>query len=148
MTARRVVWVLVAAVVAYLLVIGQRAWLLITSGAPVAVVMGVGLLALPAIGAYVVGRELQFGVQAQDLGRRLESEGGVPDDVLPLRPSGRPDRAAASALFDSYRVALEADPQDWQRWYRLGLVYDAAGDRRRARAAVRTAIRLASRPPH
>jgi cytochrome c-type biogenesis protein CcmH/NrfG len=147
-TARRVVWVLVAAVVAYLLVIGQRAWLLITSGAPVAVVMGVGLMALPAIGAYVVGRELQFGVQAQDLGRRLESEGGVPHDVLPLRPSGRPDRAAASALFHSYRVDVEADPQDWQRWYRLGLVYDAAGDRRRARVAVRTAIRLASRSPH
>ena len=147
MTARRVVWVLVAAAVVYLLVIAQRAWLLIASGEPVAVVMGGALLALPAIGGYVVGRELQFGVQAQDLGRRLEAEGAVPADVVPLRPSGRPDRAAAAALFDSARGEVDADPQDWRRWYRLGLVYDAAGDRRRARGALRTAIRLAARSP-
>jgi cytochrome c-type biogenesis protein CcmH/NrfG len=146
-TARRFVWVLVAAAAVYLLVIAQRAWLLLTSGAPVAMVMGAALLALPAIGGYLLGRELQFGVQAEDLARRLESEGAVPDDVVPLRPSGRSDRAAAAALFDRYRGAVEADPQDWRTWYRLGLVYDAAGDRRRARGAVRTAIRLAAQSP-
>ena len=32
---------------------------------------------------------------------------------------------------------------DWRAWLRLGLVYDASGDRRRARAAVRRAIALA-----
>jgi cytochrome c-type biogenesis protein CcmH/NrfG len=96
------------------------------------------------IGCYVLGRELQFGVQAQDLGRRLESEGGVPDDEIPLRPSGRPDRTAAAALFDRYRTDVQTHPDDWQSWYRLGLVYEAAGDRRRARGCVRTAIRLSS----
>ena len=142
MTARRVVWLLLAAAVVYLALIAQRAWLLIVSGRPVAVVMGLALLVVPVIGGYVVGREVQFGVQAQDLARRLESEGGLPTDTLPLRPSGRPERAAADALFDRYRADVEAAPEDWRAWYRLGLVYEAAGDRRRARAAVRTALRL------
>ena len=35
-----------------------------------------------------------------------------------------------------------ASPDDWRAWYRLGLAYDASGDRRRAREAVRRAITL------
>lgn len=143
MTPRRLVWLLVAACAVYLLLIAQRAWLLVTSGEPPAVVMGLALFAVPAVGGYLVGREVQFGLQAEDLGRRLESEGGLPDDVLPLRPSGRPDRAAADTLFTRYRTEVEAAPEDWRGWYRLGLVYEAAGDRRRARAAVRRAITCA-----
>lgn len=146
MSARWLVWVLVAACVGYLLLIAQRAWLLVTSGEPPAVVMGLALLGVPAIGGYLVGREVQFGVQAEDLARRLESEGGQPADVLPLRPSGRPDRDAADALFDRYREDLRRAPDDWRAWYRLGLAYDAAGDRRRARSAVRRAIATARDP--
>ena len=41
-----------------------------------------------------------------------------------------------------FKADVENAPDDWRAWYRLGIVYDAAGDRRRARAAVRTAIRL------
>lgn len=142
MTARRVVWLLVAAAAVYLVLIAQRAWLLVVSARPVAVVMGLSLLVVPVIGGYVVGREVQFGLQAQDLARRLESEGGLPADTVPLRPSGRPDRAAADALFARYRDDVQQAPDDWRAWYRLGLVYEAAGDRRRARSAVRNALRL------
>jgi Flp pilus assembly protein TadD len=55
-------------------------------------------------------------------------------------PSGRVDRAAADARFAERRAEVEAAPDDWRRWYRLALAYDDAGDRRRARAAMRTAI--------
>ena len=34
------------------------------------------------------------------------------------------------------------DPANWRVWYRLALAYDAAGDRTRARAAVRHALTL------
>ena len=51
-------------------------------------------------------------------------------------------REDADAVFPTYRAAVEANPDDWRAWYRLGLAYDAAGDRRRAREAVRRAIRL------
>ena len=59
---------------------------------------------------------------------------------LPRSPSGRVDRTAADELFDRRRVEVEAAPEDWRRWYRLAVAYDLAGDRRRARAAMRTAI--------
>ena len=59
-----------------------------------------------------------------------------------MRPSGRVLREDADAVFPAYRADVEAHPDDWRAWYRLGLAYDAAGDRRRARAAVRQAIRL------
>ena len=39
-------------------------------------------------------------------------------------------------------VAVRAAPRDWRARYRLSLAYAAAGDRTRARAAAREAVRL------
>jgi len=64
-------------------------------------------------------------------------------DDLPKLPSGRADPALADAQFPPYKVAVEAEPESWQAWFRLGLAYDASGDRPRARWATREAIRLA-----
>lgn len=134
---------IVAAVLAlYIVLVGQRAWLLLTSGDGVGIAMGVAMLLLPVVAAWALWRELRFGMGAQRLGRRLEQEGGLPSEELTLRPSGRPVAAEADALFPAYREAVEAAPEDWRPWYRMGLLYDGAGDRRRARSAIRTAISL------
>ena len=125
----------------YLVLVGWRAVQFVQTGEPVAVVMGVALIVLPIIGAWALWRELAFGLRSQALVRRLEGEGGL-DLGIPVRPSGRPDRAAADAAFPAFRTAAEADPDSWRAWLRLGLAYDAAGDRRRARRAVRRAIAL------
>ena len=61
---------------------------------------------------------------------------------LPRRPSGRIERDAADALFATVRAEVEADSDDWRRWYRLARAYDYAGDRRRARDAMKTALEL------
>lgn len=132
-----------ALLVLYLVLVGQRAVAFIATGIGVGVGIGVALLVIAAIGAVLLVLELRFGFRVTRLAARLEREGGVPDDVVPLRPSGRPDRAAADALFGRYRDAVQAAPEDWRAWFRLGVLYDAAGDRRRARDAMRTAIRLA-----
>jgi cytochrome c-type biogenesis protein CcmH/NrfG len=142
MSARIGVAVMAALLALYIVLVGQRAWLLLTSGDAVAIAMGAALVVLPVIAAWALGRELWFGVRAEQLGRRLEAEGGLPQDEVAVRPSGRVMRADADAVFPSYRAEAEAHPDDWRAWYRLGLAYDAAGDRRRAREAVRTAIRL------
>ena len=142
MSARIGVAVMAVLLALYIVLVAQRAWLLLTSGQPVAIAMGVGLVVLPILAAWALGRELWFGVRAQGLGRRLESEGGLPDEAVAVRPSGRVLREDADAVFPAYRADVEARPEDWRSWYRLGLAYDAAGDRRRARAAVRQAIRL------
>jgi len=142
MSARIGVAVMAALLALYIVLVAQRAWLLLTSGEPVLIAMGVGLVVLPIIAAWALGRELWFGVRAQRLARRLEAEGGLPEEQVSVRPSGRVIRADADALFPAYKANAEAHPGDWRAWYRLGLAYDAAGDRRRARAAVRQAIRL------
>ncbi|MGN6218791.1 MAG: tetratricopeptide repeat protein [Microbacterium sp.] len=148
MSARIGVAVVAALLALYIVLVGQRAWLLLISGDPVGIAMGVALVVLPLIATWALGRELWFGVRAEQLGRRLESEGALPDEIVSVRPSGRVMREDADAVFPAYRAAAEAHPDDWRVWYRLGVAYDAAGDRRRAREAVRTAIRLekADRP--
>lgn len=145
MRTRIGVAVIAAVLVLYLVVVAQRAWLLLSAGQPVAVAMGVALLVLPVLAAWALARELWFGVRAERVGRRLEAEGGLPDDDVAVYPSGRVVREEADAVFPRYRADVGAHPDDWRAWYRLGLAYDAAGDRRRARAAIRQAIRLETR---
>ncbi|WP_322409421.1 tetratricopeptide repeat protein [Microbacterium invictum] len=141
MTTRIGVAVMAVLLALYIALVAQRAWLLLVSGDPVGIALGVGLVILPVIAAWALWRELAFGIGAERLGRRLEAEGGLPADPVTVRPSGRPVREDGEAIFPAYRDAVAQDPADWQGWYRLGLAYDAAGDRRRARQAVREAIR-------
>lgn len=142
MSARIGVAVMAVLLALYVVLVGQRAWLLGTSAEPVGIVMGVALIVLPLIAVWAMWREIRFGVRASALAARLETEGGLPAEELDVRPSGRPERAQADELFPAYRADVEAHPEDWRAWFRLGLAYDGAGDRRRARQAIRTAITL------
>jgi hypothetical protein len=126
----------------YLWAAGYQGYIMIISGQPIVVVMGVALLVLPLVGAWALWRELSFGFRSAALTRELAALGQLPVDDLPHSPSGRPDRAAADAEFPRYAAEVEADPQSWVAWFRLGLAYDASGDRRRARAAIRRSIAL------
>jgi hypothetical protein len=142
LTARRVIPLLVGLVVFYALVLGQRGWILLTGDRPAFVLLGVGVLLLPVLGLALVARELAFGRSVQVLARDLAAQGVEAADELPRRPSGRVDRAAADAVFGRRRAEVEAAPGDWRAWFRLALAYDAAGDRPRARSAMRRAVVL------
>jgi len=142
MTTRIGVVVMAVLLGLYLVFAVYYASVLFGTGSLVAILMGVALIVLALIGGWFIGVEVVFGARADRLGRRLEAEGGMPDEVLPTRASGRVERDAAAELFPGYKQAVEADPGDWRAWFRLALVYDAAGDSRRARWATREAIRL------
>jgi tetratricopeptide (TPR) repeat protein len=141
MTAKYSAILMAALLAIYVALVGWRAVQFVATGEPVAVAMGVALIVLPLIAAWAIWRELAFGIRSQALVQRLDAESGL-DLGLPLLPSGRPERAAAAAAFDGFRADVDADPESWRAWLRLGLAYDAAGDRRRARQAVRKAIEL------
>lgn len=132
-----------AAMLVYLALLGRTAILMIASGRAVAVVLGVALLILPAIGSWAMVATLRAGFAHQKLAR-LVAEDGMELDVsaLPRRPSGRIQRDAADALFATVRAELDGDPHDWRRWYRLARAYDYAGDRGRAREAMKKALEL------
>lgn len=142
MIARIGVAVMAALLVLYIVLVAQRAWLLLVSGDPIGITMGVALVVLPIVAVWALGRELWFGLRAEQIAKRIEREGGLPQDEVTVRPSGRVLREDGEAIFPAFRADVEAHPDDWRAWYRLALAYDAAGDRRRARASVRTAIKL------
>ncbi|KPN17980.1 MULTISPECIES: hypothetical protein [Arthrobacter] len=128
----------------YILVVAQRGWLLMTSDGLVAKAMGTAYFVLPAVGVWALVRELLFGVQTEKMARILADEGGLPVDDLPRTPGGRIVREAADAEFPKYQAEVEAAPEQWRAWFRLSCAYDAAGDRKRARASMRQAGKLFS----
>ena len=139
---RLAAWSMVVLLVLYLVLVGYRAVEFVRTGIPIAIVIGAALIILPIIGAWALIAEILFGVRSEQIVRQLESEGALPVDDVPRRPSGRYEREAADAAFPTYQAEVEADPSSWRAWFRLGLAYDACGDRRRARGAIRRSIRM------
>ncbi|UTT54791.1 hypothetical protein [Microbacterium maritypicum] len=134
-----------AALLVYLAVAIWLAVMFISVGTPVSIGMGITLLVLAPIGAWALVREMMFGFGADRLGRLLDAEGGMPPVETELTPSGRIARADADPLIARYTAEVDAAGDDWRARYRLGVVQDAAGRRKDARASIREAIRLARR---
>ncbi len=140
-----IVIVLVLAMAVYFVLIGYRASFLLGQGRWTLKLLGAAVLVLPLVGIWVVVAELRFGLASQRLAERLRADGISPaPPELPRLPSGRPDRSAADAWFERQRAVVERAPEDWRGWFGLAQAYDLAGDRRRARQALRTAISKAS----
>lgn len=126
----------------YLVLLGNQGIALINSGNSVGIVMGFALFVLPAVTVYGIVREWMFANQAAKLTKRVGAENSWPEFRFELRPSGRPTRASADAEFARFASEANQKPADWRSWFNLSLAYDAAGDRRRARSAMRKAIAL------
>jgi hypothetical protein len=134
------------ALVGYFVLLGRQGVLLVASGKPVAAGLGIAVLLLPIVGLWAMIATLRAGFTHQRLARVVKEQGMELDvGALPRRPSGRIERAAADALFQSVKAELEAQPDDWRRWYRLARAYDYAGDRGRARETMKKAVELEAR---
>ncbi len=131
-----------AALFVYLAVAVWLAVMFFAVGTGVSVGMGIALVVLAPLGGWALVREMQFGFSADRLGRELDAEGGMPEAETELTPSGRIARADADPLIARYSAEADAAPEDWRARYRLGVVQDAAGRRKDARASIREAIRL------
>jgi hypothetical protein len=145
LSARTTALLLTAALVLYFVLLTGRAVALLRTGTGVGIGLGIGVLLLPVIGAWVAYATIRFGLRTEQLAQRLADEGTLPDtSELPRMPSGRIRRDEADAWFELRRAEVEAAPEDWRAWFRLAHGYDIAGDRRRAREAMRKALELAS----
>ncbi|WP_029112524.1 hypothetical protein [Mycobacterium sp. URHB0044] len=131
------------ALVVYFVLLGRAGVMLISSGRPAAAGLGVAVFLLPVIGLWAMIATLRAGFAHQRLARLAREDGMELDtSALPRRPSGRIERDAADALFESVRAELENDPDNWRRWYRLARAYDYAGDRGRARETMKRAVQM------
>jgi tetratricopeptide (TPR) repeat protein len=133
-------------VLMYLVLVADRSFALVGSGEPVGIAIGSLMLFLPAVAFWGIFMELRFGLRIEKLGDVLKKENAWPQFPFELRPSGRPTKESAQEVFDQFRKSVEADQTNWKAWFALGLAYDAAGDRPRARKAMRQAISLANSP--
>ncbi|MCM3893781.1 MULTISPECIES: hypothetical protein [Gordonia] len=142
--ARPIVWMigfLVVAMIVYFVLLGRTGVQLIAHGGVVAVGLGIGVLILPFLGAWLIWSTLRAGIEHQKLARIMAQEGrelNVSD--LPRRASGRIERDAADELFAQVKQEWEANPSDWHNTYRIARAYDYAGDRSRAREMMKRAV--------
>ena len=142
MTARIGVAVMGGALLLYILTAIWLAVLFFMGGTPASIGMGIALVLLAPLGAWALIRELMFGFSADRLGRTLDAEGGMPEAPEQLTPSGRLLKDDIDTLIEQYSAPVQQHPTDWRARYRLGVVQDAAGRRKDARASIREAIRL------
>ncbi len=137
---------LCVAMLTYFVLLGRMAVAMIASGRAAAVGLGLAVLIMPLIGLWAMVATLRSGFAHQKLANLIAADAMELDtSALPRRASGRIERDAADALFASVRTEVEDHPGDWRRWYRLARAYDYAGDRRRAREAMKTALELQGR---
>lgn len=110
----------------------------------IAKLLGVGILVLPVFALWSIFSELRFGFRAQKLAERLYRQ-GYGELNLEYRASGKATTESAQREFERISALLEQG-ESWQLWFQLGQAYEANGDRKRARAAIRKAISLANYP--
>ncbi|MGV9712442.1 hypothetical protein ACWDTI_17470 [Gordonia sp. NPDC003424] len=132
---------LVVAMIVYFAILGWRGVTLISSGTVAGIGIGIGVLILPFIGAWMIYATLRAGIEHQRLARIMVEEGRELDvSALPRRASGRIERDAADELFAQVKQEWETDPDDWHNTYRIARAYDYAGDRSRARQMMKRAV--------
>lgn len=129
-----------ALAVIYVVLLGQKAILLLLDASFVAKAMGVALLVLPAVAAWAILTEIKFGMDAE----RLSRTNTQPQLEFELRPSGKPTKESAQREFERTKSLVSQDLSNWELWFRLGECYEASGDRKLARKAIRKAIKLAN----
>jgi cytochrome c-type biogenesis protein CcmH/NrfG len=138
------IWVLIMSLLtaAYMILLGSRGVVLIADPNWIAKAMGLLILVFPILGIWSLYMELRFGLAAQALVLRAR-KAGVPELMVELRPSGKAVKQSALIAFEGAKSTAEADPENWESWVSLSEGYDASGDRKRARSAMRHAILLA-----
>lgn len=146
MTSRIGVTIMGAALLLYIAIAVWLAVMFFGVGTAPGIGMGIALIVIAPIGAWALIRELVFGYAADRLGRTLDAEGGMPEAPAELTPSGRLRPEDIEPLIAEYTAGAEASPADWRTHYRLGVVQDAAGRRKDARASIREAIRRSRTP--
>lgn len=109
---------------------------------PTVKIFGLAILVLPVFALWSIFSEIRFGLQSEALAKRLDAQ-DVSGLNLEYRPSGRATKDSAQREF--LRVSGELkDNESWELWFQLGQSYEANGDRRRARSAIRKAITLSN----
>ena len=125
----------------YVFTLLSRGLILLAEPNPLAVAMGVGIIIFPLFAFWALYAEIRFGLSSQKLQKRVVAM-NIPGLDLELRASGRATKESAEAELLRVQGIAEGS-EDFAAWFLLAEAYEAAGDRKRARSAMRKAILLA-----
>ena len=117
---------IVVVAVGYLALVRAIAFSLEQTAGTLGLVVGVSVMVLPVIAAYLVWRELAFGNGAHEMGAVLDAQS--------VESTGGRTHAVESNGLGGH--------DDWVAWFRTAVAHEGHGDRRQARAAMRRAWRL------
>ena len=126
----------------YVALLSNTGFKLIGMESLVAKAMGALIMVFPLVAIWLTVMEFRFGSQMEKLSTKIEAEGNWPELAFDYRPSGRPTKDSAAKVFEQVAKKVAAEEGNYLNWFALGLAYDASGDRRRARAAMRRALKL------
>lgn len=126
----------------YVATLGAQTVSLLNSHSAVGISMGIALIVIPVVGIWGIILEVRFGMKAEKLAKLAQSEGRWPNLDFETTPAGRPVKSSALKVFDRIKDESQGAEGDWHSWFNLALAYDACGDRKRARQAMRKAIVL------
>ncbi len=128
-----------AIVAMYFALVAGRALMFIQTDDPVARVLGVALLVLPAIGVWWLGHEWRTGAVVQRMADELERQDRLPIHDGETDERGKLTKSAQVAVFEVARRNVDAHPDEWAAWFHVAYAYDASGDRSMARKSLRHA---------
>ncbi|MCB0917047.1 MAG: hypothetical protein KDC39_00590 [Actinobacteria bacterium] len=134
MRAKFLAIALAAILIGYVLLLGQSAVALLGSGEPLGMALGAVLMFFPALGVYIVWREIRFGTTAERMTTAYrEANGGESVELV---------MASIPATSQEAMARVEEDPDGWQQWFAAGVHYAQQGDKKQARRSMYHAAHL------
>ena len=132
------------ALVVYFVMLGRIAMAFITSGGPPAIGLGLALMILPLIGIWAMVEHAAGRSHPSAAGPHHPRRGHGARRQRACRGCRPAGSSATPPTRCSRRCAANStdDPDNWRRWYRLARAYDYAGDRSRAREAMKKAVQM------
>lgn len=131
--ARRISLILAAVLSVYLFFAASRGIDLIRTDDPAVQALGVAVLILPILGAFLVIREIRFGKLSYQMGQVID------EAYLPAADIAA-DQKNANLVAAIDRAKEDMD--NWQAWYSVALAYELMNERKLAREAMRYSVEL------
>ena len=131
--AKRIALALAVVVAAYVGFAASRGLVLLRNDNVPVKILGLAILSLTFIGAYLVFREVRFGFKTAQLGRIID------EAALPSRSM---DTEALDAYLIQAIAKAQDQPEEWSVWYCVALGYHLHTDRKLARESMRYAVDL------
>ncbi|WP_061960413.1 hypothetical protein [Demequina flava] len=126
----------------YVAFVANYAWVLINTDAWQARALGVAMMVLPLIAGWYLIIEWRLGMTVQKMARDLQEREELPSFDGEVTVSGRLTPESAEVAYEEAKAAVDAQPEQWEAWFRVAYAYEENRDRSMARKSLRHAADL------